>query len=81
MKSIPLPPAQATRLARVRRGLEIGNALPGAFHGKRFRSARHLISIPLGRRWRAIFEKLPTGYQFRDCLSHERYNKINPGAY
>ena len=81
MKTISLPAAQAARLARVRHALETECRLPGAFHGKRLQCARHLISIPLGRRWRALFIRTPAGYQFRDCLSHERYNKLNFAAY
>lgn len=81
MKIVPLPPAQAARLARVRCALETERLHPGAFHGKRLQCARHLISIPIGRRWRALFAKTATGYHFRDCLSHEKYNKLNFTAY
>jgi len=81
MKTIPLPPSQAARLARVRRALENDHRAHGEFHGKRLQAARHLISIPLGRRWRALFVQTPSGYHFRDCISHERYNHINPNSY
>lgn len=76
-----LPRSQFRRLARVRRALEIERRLPGEFHGKRLKCARHVISVPLGHRWRAIFVETSLGYQFRDCLTHESYNKINPATY
>ena len=76
-----LPPSQLTRLARVRHALEVEGRPPGEFHGKRLQFARYLISIPLGRRWRALFVRTAFGYVFRDCLSHERYNKLNRAAY
>ena len=76
-----LPPSQATRLARVRQALEIERRPPGEFHGKRLQRARHLVSIPLGRRWRALFVRTDYGYKFRDCMSPERYNKLNLAAY
>ncbi len=81
MKATVLPSSQAERLARVRHALEVERRLPGAFHGKRLAVARHLISVPLGRRWRALFVRTAGGYTFRDCLSHERYNKLNLAAY
>ena len=81
MKNNFLPPSQALRLARVRHALEVERRLPGEFNGKRLQSARRLISIPLGRRWRALFAVTTFGYKFRDCLSHERYNKVNFAAY
>jgi hypothetical protein len=81
MKNIALPPSQALRLARVRHALEVEHRPPGEFQGKRIQSARYLISIPLGRRWRALFMETAFGYKFRDCLTHERYNKVNFSAY
>jgi hypothetical protein len=81
MRAIALTPSQAKRLARVRHALEVGRRSPGKFRGKRLQCARHLISIPLGRRWRALFVQTPLGYTFRDCLTHERYNKLNLAAY
>lgn len=81
MKTLLLPGAHATRLQHVRHLVESGLAQPGQFRGKRLQAARHLIAIPLGRRWRALFVQTSTGYQFRDCLSHECYNKINLSAY
>ena len=84
MKSTSLPPlprSQSMRLARVRHALEVEHRLPGEFHGKRLQCNRHLISIPLGRRWRALFVRTAFGYEFRDCLTHERYNKLNLAAY
>jgi hypothetical protein len=76
-----LPHSQAKRLARVRHALEVEHRLPGEFQGKRLQCNRHLISIPLGRRWRALFVRTAFGYEFRDCLTHERYNKLNPAVY
>ena len=81
MKNVVLPPSQATRLAQIRHALEIDRRPPGEFHGKRLQSARFLISIPLGRRWRALFTETENGYKFRDCFTHERYNKVNFAAY
>jgi hypothetical protein len=81
MKNTALPPSQVTRLARVRQALEVERRPPGEFHGKRLQRARHIISVPLGRRWRALFVETALGYIFRDCLTHERYNKVNLAAY
>ncbi len=81
MKNIVLPPSQAMRLARVRYALEVERRPPGEVQGKRLQSARYLISVPLGRRWRALFAETAFGYKFRDCLTHERYNKVNFAAY
>lgn len=76
-----LPTAHSTRLARVRRALECDGRSPGEFHGKRLQCDRRLISIPLGRRWRALFVQTASGFHFCDCLTHERYNKLNLAAY
>lgn len=81
MKTVTLPQAQLNRLARVRQAIEIQRRLPGEFRGKRFYAAPHVVSVPLGRRWRAIFVQTRVGYEFRDCLTHERYNKLNLAAY
>jgi hypothetical protein len=81
MSTIALPPSQAIRLARIRHALEIERRPPGEFRGKRLQAARHLISVPLGRRWRALFVQTALGYKFRDCLTHERYNKMNFAAF
>lgn len=81
MKIVTLPPSQANRLSRVRQAIEIEHRLPGEFRGKRFYAAPHVVSVPLGRRWRAIFVLTDLGYEFRDCLTHERYNKLNLAAY
>lgn len=80
MKTASLPPAYANRLAKIRQAIEIERRLPGEFRGKRFRAAPHVVSIPLGRRWRAIFVLTNFGYKFRDCLTHECYNKLNLAA-
>ena len=81
MKAISLPASQSIRLARVRQALEVERRSPGEFRGKRLRCARQLISIPLGRRWRALFVQTALGYEYRDCVTHERYNKLNIAAY
>ncbi len=81
MKTAALPSAQTNRLARVRQAIEVERRLPGEFRGKRFWAAPHVVSVPLGRRWRAIFVLTNTGYEFRDCLTHECYNKLNFAAY
>ena len=80
MKEFSLPPSQASRLALVRRAVEVERRPPGEFNGKRLQSARHIFSIPIGRRWRALFADTAFGYKFRDCLTHERYNKANFAA-
>jgi hypothetical protein len=81
MNAVILPLSHARRLADVRRALEIERRSPSEFRGKRLQSARELVSVPLGRRWRAIFLETVNGYKFRDCLSHERYNKANFNHY
>lgn len=81
MKRLALPKAQGRKLARVRRALEIERRFHGEFHGKILHCAPRLISIPLGRRWRAIFTRTAAGYEFHGCLTHERYNKLDPATY
>ncbi len=81
MKKIALPRSYLIRLAKVRHALEIENRQPGEFHGKRLNKMRNLVSVPIGRRWRALFVITPHGYKFRDCLTHEHYNKLNVHAY
>jgi hypothetical protein len=81
MNRILLPPSHARRLEQIRHALEIERRMPSEFHGKRLQSARYLISVPLGRRWRALFAETENGYKFRDCLTHERYNKVNFANY
>jgi len=76
VKTANLPPAYARRLSGIRHSLENRYGHHGEFGGKRLSFNRLLISIPLGRRWRAIFEMTVNGYKFRDCLSHENYNHI-----
>jgi hypothetical protein len=78
---VGLPSSQAARLRQVRRALEIEKRSPCEFRGKRLQSARDVVSIPLGRRWRAIFLITDCGYQFRDCLSHESYNHLSFAAH
>ncbi len=80
MKTFNLPPAQALRLQQIRHALEVERHSPGEFHGKRLQCIRSIVSIPLGRRWRALFVETACGYKFRDCLTHERYNKANFAA-
>jgi hypothetical protein len=67
MKTIALPRSQALRLTRVCQALEIERRPSGEFSGKRLQVARHLISIPLGPRWRALFVQTDIGYKFRDA--------------
>jgi len=68
-------------LARVRHALEIERRPPGEFQVRRLQVNRELVSVPLGRRWRALFVQTEFGYKFRDCLTHERYNKVNLAVY
>lgn len=76
MKVVCLPPAYAKRLSRIRCALENSGVHHGAFKGKRFRSNRSIISIPLGKRWRAVFEITESGYKYRDSMTHEAYNRF-----
>lgn len=77
MKCVALPPAQFKRLRRVRNILEHGDRSHGIFGGKRLSSNKSMVSIPLGRHWRAIFEIVSNNYKYRDTMSHEKYNKYN----
>lgn len=76
MKAVCLPPAYAKRLSRIRYALESSGVHHGAFKGKRFRSNRSMVSIPLGKSWRAVFEMTDRGYKYRDSMSHETYNQF-----
>lgn len=76
MKKNCLSPAYTKRLARIRRALECGGAHHGKFGGKRLSSNRTLVSIPLGQRWRVVFEMTGSGYKYRDSMSHETYNQF-----
>ncbi len=81
MKTPSLPPAQARKLTFVRAALETKRRFHGEFRGKQFRCAPNMVSVPLGRRWRAIFQRTSAGYHFRGCFTHERYNKLNPSTF
>ncbi len=44
------------------------------FRGKRLLFDRHIISIPVGRNYRFIFEQTPQGIFPKELLTHERYS-------
>jgi hypothetical protein len=48
------------------------------FRGKRFQSDRTVISVPLGRRYRLLFEDEGGVLCPLYCLSHEAYNHWRP---
>lgn len=79
-RTLVLPHAQQSRLSTVIEAITDEDVSPAIFKGKRLRSDRRIISIPLGRRWRAIFLSTNKGYRFLKALSHERYNKINSNS-
>jgi hypothetical protein len=48
------------------------------FRGKRFRYDRTIISVPLGRRYRLLFQDEGGALHPLCCLSHEAYNHWRP---
>jgi hypothetical protein len=48
------------------------------FRGKRFRYDRTVISVPLGRRYRLLFQDEGGALHPLCCLSHEAYNHWKP---
>ena len=79
-RTLVLPRAQQNRLSTVIEAFTAGDVSPAVFKGKRLHFDRRIVSIPLGRRWRAIFARTNEGYRFLKTLSHERYNKINSNS-
>jgi len=80
MKAIAFPRLPAIRLHSLSQALEVEPGPLGEFNGKRLQVTRHLIPVPRGRRWRALFVQTASGHKSRDCLTHERYNKLNFAA-
>jgi hypothetical protein len=70
-----LPAAQVARIQRIRLAFQQQTS-PTVFKAKRLNRRCDITSIPLGRRWRAIFIEKFGRYQFKACLSHETYNKV-----
>lgn len=76
MNKIRLPKAHQSRLRHIINCLEKNHCGHRMFRGKRLQQNPLVVSIPVGRNWRALFAKLETGYRFRGCFSHEDYNKL-----
>lgn len=72
-----LPSAHQRKLTALIRELEAGKNHRDCGGKKLLPRFPTLISVPLGRRWRALFAETPTGLRFRECLSHESYNKMH----
>lgn len=79
-RTLVLPHAQKVRLSFVCDAIERGDTSPAVFKGKRLGFDRRIVSIPLGRRWRAIFVWDAGSCWFREVMSHERYNKLNSSS-
>ena len=76
MKTLRLPRAHQAKLSRIIKNLEFGECDYRAFRGKRLQQNPRLVSIGLGKRWRALFIEVENGFRFRGCFSHEQYNKL-----
>ncbi|SDY08743.1 hypothetical protein SAMN05421644_12833 [Allochromatium warmingii] len=50
------------------------------YKGKRMNYDRHVISVPLNRDWRLIFQDTQDGIRCYQLLSHEQYNVKKPGS-
>lgn len=51
-----------------------------AFKGKRMRYDRSVISVPVNRDYRIIYDKTPSGVIPRTVMSHEDYNATKPAS-
>jgi hypothetical protein len=51
---------------------------PFALGGKRLPSLGGTISVPVMRRYRALFAAIDSAFEYLGCISHERYNKLQP---
>lgn len=76
VKTIPLPPSHAKKLAVLIHQVEAGLKSHRHYHGKKLEGLPSLIAVPLGRRWRALFQETTAGCRFVRCLSHEAYNHL-----
>lgn len=78
-----LPKAVARKARRILRAMDDGTPYT-ALHGKRLAAMgqRHIISIPLGRRWRLICNATATGIHPIEAISHETYNnRLSSGGW
>jgi radical S-adenosyl methionine domain-containing protein 2 len=72
-----VPIAYRVKLRHICQAIGKNKKQPWHFRGKRLLHCRRdYASIPIGRRWRAIFRETASDWIFQDCLSHERYNKF-----
>lgn len=76
MSRLQLPKAHRLRLARIIDWIEREHQDYRHFRGKRLQQNPLLVSIPVGRNWRALFAENGKGYRFHGCFSHEQYNKM-----
>jgi len=77
MSYIQLPSAYEQKLSRMLTEISSGQKSYRDFGGKKIQSCPSIVSIPLGRRFRALFLRTEEGLEFRECLTHEAYNKMN----
>ena len=73
-----LPPAHQARARAILREVAAGAPL-ARFKGKRLKHDRTQLSVPLGEKWRLLFEVVDGKPVPRRCLSHSDYNGRKPG--
>lgn len=72
-----LPSAYRNKLAKISQDLENGLKFYWEYGGKQLHVCPSIISVPLGRRYRALFTQTPHGLRFKTCLTHEKYNNMD----
>lgn len=77
MKGKYLPPVYELKLERIEKELKSGQASPAKYKGRKLKRFPGLVSVPLGRRYRAVFRKATNGYVLVEAMSHEAYNNMN----
>ena len=73
-----LPPAHQARARAILREVAAGAPL-ARFKGKRLKHDRTQLSVPLGEKWRLLFEVVDGKPVPRRCMSHSDYNGRKPG--
>lgn len=73
-----LPPAHQARARVILREVAAGAPL-ARFKGKPHTCDRSSIRVPLGKKWRLLFEVVDGKPVPRGCMSHSDYNGRKPG--
>lgn len=76
MREVHLTRSEAKRLERTVEAIVSGSCHPASFGGKVLTRMNGVISVPLGRRKRILFERFDKKYKLLQVVTHERYNQL-----